>query len=92
MLLLFFLQRLRFQADNLRIHCFILERFLIFKGLYGILKPQVIYFYIMIHEQEPNGESQHYFLSRVLIICSGESEEGKITLTTIRTYNLNKNI
>lgn len=46
----------------------------------------------MIHEQEPNGESKHYFLSRVLIICNRESEEGKITLTTIRAYNLNKNI
>lgn len=38
------------------------------------------------------GESGHYFLSSVLVICSRESGEGKITLTIIKTCNLNKNI
>lgn len=69
-----------------------LERFLVFKGWYGKLKSQVTYFYIMITSKEPNGESEHYFISSVLMICSRESEEGKITLTIIKTYNLNKNI
>lgn len=56
------------------------------------LKSQARNVCIMIHNKEPNGESKHFMIVYLFIICHRKLVESKITLTIIKAYNLNKNI